>query len=100
MPAYDFHAAQEFGWAVLTAAGLAVAQILTSTDPSTITDWRTYGIALAGAAIRAGSGAVLDWAKNHQPAPRLSAEDIRAIVAEELARQQAPQIITGTGMER
>lgn len=97
MPSYDFRAASEFVWFVLTAAGIAIAQILTSTDPATVTDYRTYGLAILGAAIRAGSGAVLDWAKNHQPPPRLTQEEFDAMVAKavaaELAKRSAPQLV-------
>ncbi len=98
MPSYDWKAAEEFGWVVFTAAGLAAAQIITSTDPATITEPRTYLLAIGGAALRAAAGAIISYAESHQPAPAISADDIRAIVAatvvDELAKQQSLHIVS------
>lgn len=83
---YDFHAAQEFGWAVFTGAGLAAVQLLSTAGADKLYDRDFWVITLGGAVIRAAAGAVIDWSKNHQPPPQLSEEQIRAIIAEEMAK--------------
>lgn len=101
MPEYNFKAAQEFGWALVTAAGLAAVQLLSSADADKLQDPLFWKITIGGAVIRAVTGAVIDWSKNHQPSPRLTQDDIDGMVAkavaEQLAKQQAPQILTPTG---
>lgn len=54
---YTFKSGQELGWLVLVAAIAAALQILASTDPSTVTDWKTYATALGIAAARAALAA-------------------------------------------
>lgn len=56
---YEFKWRPEILWALLTAALVAVTQIVQSTDPATVTDLRVYVVALAGAAGRAVLGALL-----------------------------------------
>lgn len=92
MPSYDFKAAEEFGWAIVTAAGLAAVQLLNSAEPGQLQDPLFWKITIGGAALRAIAGAVIDFAKSYKPAPSVTPDDIRAIVAEELAKQQAPHI--------
>lgn len=58
MDEYRFKAGQELLWIALTAGALAALQIAASTDPATITDWKTYAVALGGAAFRAAAAAV------------------------------------------
>ena len=59
MRRYDFKPAEEFGWAALVAAVVASLQIVESSDPATVTDWRAGAIALAAAAVRAAAGGML-----------------------------------------
>ena len=56
---YDFKKAQELFWFLATAAVLAIAQILVTFEPEKVLDWKTYAIALIGAAVRAIAGALL-----------------------------------------
>lgn len=90
---YDFKGAEELAWAIVTAAGLAAVQLLSAADASKIEDPLFWKIVIGGAVLRAALGALLDWAKNHQPTPSVTADDIRVIVAEEMAKQQAPHVI-------
>lgn len=92
---YDFKGAEELVWAIVTAAGIAAVQLLNTTDPAKLDDPLFWKITLGGAIIRAAFGAVISWAKNHQAASPLTDEQIRAIVAEELAKTQpASRLVT------
>lgn len=61
MPAYDFKHVEELGWAVITAVGIVLAQAMLTLEPEKITDWRAWGIGVAGACVRAIGGAALAW---------------------------------------
>ena len=56
---YNFKILEEIGWAILTGVVIFAFQVLSDFDPSTITDWQTWGVAAAGGAIRAGAAAGL-----------------------------------------
>ena len=56
---YKFKATEEIGWAILTGVVIFAFQILSDFDPSTITNWETWGVAVAGGAVRAGAAAGL-----------------------------------------
>ena len=58
---YRFKALPELGWAVLIAVSLVVLPALVTLDPSAVTDWRVWLVALGGASVRAAAGAALDW---------------------------------------
>lgn len=92
---YDFKGAEELVWAIVTAAGIAAVQLLNTTDPAKLDDPLFWKITLGGAIIRAAFGAVISWEKNHQATTPLTDEQIRAIVAEELAKTQpASRLVT------
>lgn len=50
---------EEIAWVVITAAGTVIIIAATHFDPSTVTDWRTYAIALGASCVRAAGVAVL-----------------------------------------
>jgi hypothetical protein len=58
---YHFKPLPELYWGVLIAMSLVVLPAVVSLDPDKITDWRTWVVALAVAALRAGAGAALDY---------------------------------------
>jgi hypothetical protein len=58
---YRFKPLPELLWGVGIAAGLVVLQALVTLDPEAVKDWRTWAVALGGAAIRAGAGAAIDY---------------------------------------
>ncbi len=59
MRRYDFKPLEELWWAALVAAVVASLQVVVSSDPAAVTDWRAWTIALAAAAVRAAAGAML-----------------------------------------
>ena len=63
MLSYNFLWKPELVWAAVTAVALVVAQAVQATDPSVVADWRTWSLAVVGAAVRAGLGAFLDAAR-------------------------------------
>ncbi len=68
---YDFKAWEEFGWFFFTAVAVALFEILIKFDPSGITDWKAWGVALFAACVRAGAGAALAFfaKRSLNPAP-------------------------------
>lgn len=56
---YTFKLGPEMAWAVAVAAVVAVLQVLVEFDPSAITDWRAWAIALGASAVRAAAGAAI-----------------------------------------
>ena len=58
---YHYKIGPELGWLIATTAILALAQVLLTFDPATITDWQTWALSLAGAVVRAVAGAVLAY---------------------------------------
>lgn len=58
---YRFKPLPELYWAVTTAFSVVILTALFTFNPETVTDWRAWGVALGGAAVRAGAGAALDW---------------------------------------
>jgi hypothetical protein len=80
---YKFRPLPELGWGVAIAAGLVILQALVTLDPEKIADWRTWAVALGGAAIRAAAGAAIDWIRRSmadEPEPTL-ADQIKAMSA-------------------
>jgi len=58
--AYEFKPYQEAGYAAVTAVTIFVLETGVNFDPSVITDWSAWGLALAGAGTRAVSAAALN----------------------------------------
>ncbi len=58
---YNFKPLAELGWFVIVAIVTQVMQILVDFDPTLVTDWRAWLVALGAAAVRALAGAVLSW---------------------------------------
>lgn len=58
---YQFKPNQEIVWAIVTAAVLAIAQILMEFDPATIGDWRFWAINASGAVARAIGAAIVAY---------------------------------------
>ncbi len=56
---YDFKLFAELGWAVLVALVTSLAIELLSFHPEAVSDWRMWGVVLAGALARAVAAAVL-----------------------------------------
>jgi len=56
---YEFKRWPEFAWAALVAAVIALGQIVITTDPSKVEDWKLWAITAAGALARAVGGALL-----------------------------------------
>lgn len=56
---YNFKFFQELGWAAFIAAAIQLLQVLVLFDPSKITDWRTWAVALAAGCVRAAAGAAI-----------------------------------------
>lgn len=89
---YRFKPLPELYWGVLTAMSLVLLQALFTLDPTTVTDWKTWAVALGGGALRAGAGAALDYLRRSmttEPEPTLadqvlalSHEDRLALIAE------------------
>lgn len=82
---YRFKPLDELYWGVIIAAGLVLLQGLVTLDPEAVTDWQTWAVALGGGAIRAASGAAIDYIRRSmmaeagvpEPAQQTpSAEDI------------------------
>jgi hypothetical protein len=53
---YQVRPTAETIWAVLTTVALAVAQLMGGSPPD---DWRVWGLAALGAAVRAAGGVLL-----------------------------------------
>ena len=49
----------EFAWMIGTAVAVALFQVLADFDPDKIVSFKTWGIAAAAGAVRAGAGAAL-----------------------------------------
>jgi hypothetical protein len=58
---YQFKPLPELYFGVLVAAGTVLLLELVSLNPDSITDVRTWGVALGVAMIRAAAGITLDW---------------------------------------
>ena len=56
---YTWKRVEEIGWAAGVAAGVAALTVLVQWNPDTITDYRTWAVALLGGCVRAAAGAVL-----------------------------------------
>lgn len=56
---YNFKLIQELGWAALTGAVVAVAQIMFVFRPEEISDWRLWIVTAAGAIARAVGAALV-----------------------------------------
>lgn len=102
---YRFKPLQELYWGVVTAFSVVVLTALFTLQPEAVTDWRAWGIALGGGAVRAAAGAALDWLRRSaadQDEPTL-ADQIMALSAEErevlrveiLRRAELPPIPPG-----
>lgn len=58
---YRFKWAEELAWFVAVAIISVLAQELLTFDATTVTDWRTWTVALLSATVRAGAGAMLAY---------------------------------------
>lgn len=58
--AYKFKPYEEAGYAAVTALTVFVLETGVSFDPSVITDWSAWGIALGGAGVRAVAAGALN----------------------------------------
>ena len=58
---YEIKRLPELGWAVLVAAVAFAAQVVATTDPHTVTDWRAYAIGVAAGLGRVLFVALLKW---------------------------------------
>lgn len=77
---YRFKPLPELYWGVVIAASLVLLQALLTLDPEKVADWRTWAVALGGAAIRAGAGSALDYLRRSMaPEPTLAAEPVPAV---------------------
>ena len=56
---YDFKKAPELAWIAAVAAGVFALQVAAEFDPATISNWRTWAVALGSGAVRAAAAAVL-----------------------------------------
>lgn len=56
---YRFVVVREAAWAAFVAVMLVVLQALVEFDPTVITDWGSWAIALAAAGVRGAAAAVL-----------------------------------------
>ena len=56
---YDFKRAPELAWVAGVAAGVFLLQVAAEFDPATITDWRTWAVALGAGAVRAAAAGLL-----------------------------------------
>jgi hypothetical protein len=81
---YRFKPLAELGWGVGIAAGLVILQALVTLDPEAVKDWRTWAVALGGAAIRAGAGAGIDYIRRSMTDRPESSPAERVIAATEL----------------
>ena len=52
---------EELAWFVAVAVATVLFQALAEFDPTTITDYRAWGVSLGAAAVRAGAGAALAY---------------------------------------
>lgn len=92
---YRFKVLEEAVWAGVVSASLVVLQVLSTLDPATVTDWRTWGFALAGGMIRAAAGAMLAYASRVQDEdddpPHLTEipPGLVSLLADELERRNA-----------
>ena len=56
---YDFKAIEEIGWAMAVGGGIFIFELLSRFEPETITDWKTWGVAVGGGLARAAFAAGL-----------------------------------------
>lgn len=85
---YRFKPLPELYWGVAIAASLVLLQALVTLDPERVTDWRTWAIALGGAAVRASAGAALDYIRRSvvtEPEPTLADQILALSLAERAA---------------
>jgi hypothetical protein len=77
---YKFLPLQELYFGVLVAAGTVVLLELAALNPEGVTDWKTWGVALAAGAIRAAAGAALDFLRRSVVANADPVMDVRDAV--------------------
>lgn len=85
---YRFKPLQELYWGVVTAFSVVILTALFTLQPEAVTDWRAWGIALGGGAVRAAAGAGLDWLRRSlspDPEPMSLADQIMQMSPEERA---------------
>lgn len=58
---YEVKRLPELGWAVAVALLTFGAQLVGTTDPKLVTDWRAYALAAAAGAGRVVLAALLSW---------------------------------------
>lgn len=95
---YRFKPLPELYWGVVTAFSVVILTALFTFNPETVTDWRAWGIALGGSAVRAAAGAALDWLRRSaadQDEPTLLEQiealprDEQRVLADTLTRRAA-----------
>jgi hypothetical protein len=59
LPEYCYRIKPEMVWFVVTAALTPLLVTLSTLDPSTITDWRVWGVGVGAAMVRALAAAIL-----------------------------------------
>ena len=102
MVRYTFRPLPELYWGVVTAASIVLLTALFTLQPEAVTDWRAWGIALGGGAVRAAAGAGLDYLRRSamaEPEPEAattvvtgpSAELVTAL-ADELERRREDRV--------
>lgn len=96
MPRYTFKPAAELGWAVALAVALVLLPALVTLDPAEIADWRTWAVALGGAAIRAAAGAALDYVRRGLTQP---ADPVPSLVEQVVALSPSDRLRLIEGAE-
>jgi hypothetical protein len=98
---YQFKPLPELYWGVVTAFSVVILTALFTLQPEAVTDWRAWGIALGGGAVRAAAGAGLDYLRRSmteepEPAPSLPlpAVDTALVtaLADELERRREERV--------
>lgn len=101
---YTFRPLPELYWGVVTAASIVVLTALFTFNPETVTDWRAWGIALGGGAVRAAAGAALDYLRrstvdqgestNAEPTTAPPVVDVALVtaLADELERRRQERV--------
>lgn len=59
MRGYRFRIGPELFWIIVTAAVIALAQVLLTFQPESVADWRLWAVSLLGAVARAVAAAVI-----------------------------------------
>lgn len=83
---YVFRPKEELFWGVVVAMATVLLLELAGLNPDSVSDWRTWGVALGVGMVRAGAGAALDYLRrslSQQPAPTPAlVDDVMALEPE------------------